>query len=50
MQDFLYVLKNDFLLKEMNQNAFKVTRNHMTPQNQKREGQLETRKALKCEF
>lgn len=35
MQDFLYVLKNDFLLKEMNQNAFKVTRNHMTPHNHK---------------
>lgn len=53
MQDFLYVLKNDLLLKEMNQNAFKVTRNHMTPHNhktRKREGQLETRKALKCEF
>lgn len=53
VQDFLYVLKNDLLLKEMNQNAFKVTRNHMTPHNhqtRKREGQLETRKALKCEF
>lgn len=35
MQDFLYVLKNDLLLKEMNQNAFKVTHNHMTPHNHK---------------
>lgn len=51
VQDFLYVLKNDLLLKEMNQNAFKVTHNHMTPHNHKGGccplSLLETRKALK---